>query len=382
MFVVFTILCISTTFCQDVGNPEDHIGSHDGHNYFQGDMLLTKLEEELLIEGILKDGEEDRVVDLLRNGLIDENYRWKNNIMAYTIDSGYSASQRNTIVAAIDQMNELFGGCLTVKERTDEDDYVRIFSDSGCYSYVGSIGGEQPVSLMKPGSGTCLINGIIQHELLHALGLFHEQSRSDRDTYVTVNFDNIVEGYENNFNKYSSSVISHYGQPYDYLSVMHYGAYDFSSNGQIVLEPTDSSVSASSLGQRVQASASDVAKIRAMYGCDAGSTTEPGPNTTAAPTNTTAAPTNGCDVENPVWVGDGYCDDAPYNTEECQWDGGDCCLTEVITDFCTACECLDPSACKDIWKTTNCQKKMDKGRCGRWKVKKNCQKTCGFCGTE
>merc|ERR1711962_26814 len=39
--------------------------------------------------------------------------------------------------------------------------------------------------------------------------------------------------------------------------------------------------------------------------------------------------------------GDGECDDI-NNTEECQWDGGDCCGDNVVTDHCSACECLDP----------------------------------------
>merc|ERR1711871_51186 len=34
-----------------------------------------------------------------------------------------------------------------------------------------------------------------------------------------------------------------------------------------------------------------------------------------------------CSVEILEWVGDGYCDHDTdgYNTEECMWDGGDCC---------------------------------------------------------
>merc|ERR1712108_132393 len=44
----------------------------------------------------------------------------------------------------------------------------------------------------------------------------------------------------------------------------------------------------------------------------------------------------------PQWFGDDYCDD-DNNNEECGWDGGDCCGDVVNTQYCSACECLDPN---------------------------------------
>ena len=64
-------------------------------------------------------------------------------------------------------------------------------------------------------------------------------------------------------------------------------------------------------------------------------TTEP--PTTEPPTE---PPTNDC--YQPNWVGDNYCDDG-NNNEGCGWDGGDCCGNDVNTNFCSVCECLDPS---------------------------------------
>ena len=51
--------------------------------------------------------------------------------------------------------------------------------------------GSQEISLT---SGCQRLVGTIEHELLHALGFWHEQSRPDRDKYVEVLWENIVDG--------------------------------------------------------------------------------------------------------------------------------------------------------------------------------------------
>ena len=53
----------------------------------------------------------------------------------------------------------------------------------------------------------------------------------------------------------------------------------------------------------------------------------------------------GCLSEHSYKIGNGYCEDET-NNEGCSYDGGDCCGTNVNSDFCTDCTCLEDLNCE------------------------------------
>jgi len=55
----------------------------------------------------------------------------------------------------------------------------------------------------------CVVTGAVMHEVLHALGFWHEQNRPDRDNFVTIHFDNIMPG-ASIFIMFTSSVYKKY----------------------------------------------------------------------------------------------------------------------------------------------------------------------------
>ncbi|KAF5879998.1 high choriolytic enzyme 1-like, partial [Clarias magur] len=132
----------------------------------------------------------------------------------YVISRQYSRDDKKIIKDGLRSFGKLT--CVKFIRRKDEQDYIHIKSDVGCYSYVGRIGGEQVLSLDRT---WCVSFKVIQHELLHALGFHHEQSRSDRDKHVKILYENIEPGKEKNFKKYDTINLN---TTYDYSSIMHY----------------------------------------------------------------------------------------------------------------------------------------------------------------
>jgi hypothetical protein len=95
-----------------------------------------------------------------------------------------------------------------------------------CLSLLGKAGGMQPIRL----SDKCGKREII-HEMMHAIGFVHEQSRTDRDTYVEILWPNIEEKYWPQFAVVPDSLMETVKNfPFDYHSIMLYEKNTFAKD--------------------------------------------------------------------------------------------------------------------------------------------------------
>ena len=196
----------------------------------------------------------------------DRDYRWPNGIVYYDFNQSIDSSSQRIIQYAIDVLER--ETCLRFQLRTFGD-RIWFTNGSGCSSYVGRQGkGEQAVTLGKG----CYSVGIILHEILHALGMWHEHSRPDRDDYIRIISSNIKEDYRYAFQKRNSFLIDYYGEGYDYASIMHYGLSAFSRSSELrTIEVTNDAEyiwqGQPIVGQRKTLSVSDIIQINRMYNC-------------------------------------------------------------------------------------------------------------------
>ncbi|XP_061149839.1 astacin-like metalloendopeptidase isoform X2 [Syngnathus typhle] len=192
------------------------------------------------------------------------NRPWPSRHIPYRID--YELGDRtNDIDAALKMIT--FHTCLSFHQRTSEADYIFFKSGFGCASYVGFMGGKQEVHV----AATCKVGNIV-HEVLHALGFFHEHTRLDRGKYINILSSNIMQGHHKNFQIQPGETFQ---LPYDLPSIMHYGSHFFSANGQptIVAKVRDDN-----MGQRITMTHTDVQRVRLLYNCDrVGNVAEPTP---------------------------------------------------------------------------------------------------------
>ena len=131
--------------------------------------------------------------------------------------------------------------------------------------------GNQKLNLGVPGCTDC---GTAIHELLHSMGMAHEQSRPDRDTFVEIKWDNIMSSMYSQFAKDPHADTS---VDYDIMSIMHDGRFHWSNNGKetIVVKEAGYRLYTDdpgqhrryAIGQHIMMTQNDVRQLAKMYNC-------------------------------------------------------------------------------------------------------------------
>ncbi|KAL1419742.1 hypothetical protein MTO96_004665 [Rhipicephalus appendiculatus] len=191
---------------------------------------------------------------------------WPGGVVHYIIDDAFDSWEKEEILSAMQQIESV--SCVQFRERADEEGYIHILSKQGCFSEVGMSGLRQLVSLNFE---VCATYGTIVHELLHVLGLWHEQSRADRDRYVRVVWNNVVPRFKANFMK--TNRVPYLDEDYDYESIMHYFFNAFSKDPeQATLVPKNTGVELFNLGlafKENRMTKVDIHKLNTIYHCPA-----------------------------------------------------------------------------------------------------------------
>lgn len=229
----------------------------DGQAVFEGDIVLGSVAE---AEAMLQRAGDAGGPVLQSIGITGQQFRWPNATMPFTIDASLPNQQRvRDAIAHWEANTRIRFVERTAANAAQHPNFVEFRPGGGCSSNIGRRGvGRQFITL-----GASCTTGNTIHEIGHSLGLWHEQSREDRDTFVNIVFANITAGLEHNFTQHISD-----GDdlgPYDYGSIMHYPASAFSSNGEatiVALQPLPPGVV---MGQRVALSQGDINGIHQLY---------------------------------------------------------------------------------------------------------------------
>jgi hypothetical protein len=187
---------------------------------------------------------------------------WPGGVVPYEFDPAVSAENQARMVDAMAEWEAVVD--VHFQPRAGEAAHVYVKNSSGNSSSVGRIGARQYINIYNWTS-----KFIICHELGHCLGMWHEQSRPDRDTYIEIVTANIQPSMAYNFDlRADSTAIG----PYDFDSVMHYSRCAFStcwgcSDACATIRARPGYESQGALmGQRSHLSAGDIAGMQVLYG--------------------------------------------------------------------------------------------------------------------
>lgn len=197
---------------------------------------------------------------------------WPGGVVYYEFDTSVGTTEQALMRDAMDAW-EFSGASVSFELRTTQANFVHIADGAGNSSPVGMIGGQQAMSIFNWN-----YTFVMAHELGHALGLWHEHQRWDRDNYVVIQdgspgtSQNIQPSQAHNFIIKGQGAWIASSTPYDFDSVMHYSQWAFTICPQLVQGCETILVLAPNehwqdiMGQLDHLSVFDVQDMQAAYG--------------------------------------------------------------------------------------------------------------------
>uniref|UniRef100_A0A914YG74 Metalloendopeptidase n=1 Tax=Panagrolaimus superbus TaxID=310955 RepID=A0A914YG74_9BILA len=173
-----------------------------GNNIVEGDILVS-----------------ENVIERPKRQALYYIRKWNTSkTISYTFSNQFCDEDKNIIRSATGLYNALT--CVKFEENGTNLPVINVIKRGGCYSTIGPLWSQKSQLLSL--EDHCLTDFVTPlHEFAHALGIFHEHSRFDRDQFIKIYPENTMEDLSHNFDKISKDG-SHIFSEYDYDSYMHY----------------------------------------------------------------------------------------------------------------------------------------------------------------